>query len=32
MDGYFTSRAEPLPSEGDWKMMAIILAAATVYE
>lgn len=32
MDGYFTSRGEPVPDRPDWSLVAAMLRAACSYE
>lgn len=32
LDGYFTSRREPIPSEPSWQLFAQAMLAARVYE
>lgn len=32
MDGYYKNRGEPVPTQPDWKFVAGLLKAASVYE
>jgi hypothetical protein len=32
MDGWFRNRGEPIPASPDWRLIAQMLSAATVYE
>jgi hypothetical protein len=32
MDGYFTSRGEPIPEQPTWALVGMMLTSASIYE